>query len=170
MTKARTTGSVRDLSGDSLSSKDKDILIAPWETTRWLVLSSFFFMVPAWYSYINSLTSYSALLICTSLVSANYWKKATYSWRRNMDLCVAKLSFIIFLSNGIYYIRSPQSMIPGYGGLVVLSYCYYMSGKQYVLKNKYWYKYHMAFHVIMAYEQTLIFYCILRHRPKWEKS
>ena len=166
MTKARTTGSVRDLSGDGLSSKNIDIIIAPWETTKWLVLSSFFFMVPAWHYYINSLPSYSALLLCTSLVSANYWKKATYSWRRHMDLCVAKLSFVIFLSNGVYYVRSPQSMIPGYGGLAVLSYCYYMSRKQYTLNDKYWYKYHMAFHAIMAYEQTLILYCMLSHRSK----
>jgi len=140
----------------------KDIIISPWETTRWLVLSSFFFMIPTYYSYINNLTSYSAVILCTSLVSANYWKKATYSWRRNLDLCVAKLSFIVFFSNGVYYIRSPKYLIVGFGGLVISSYCFYMSGKQYMLKNKYWYKYHMTFHAIMAYEQTLILYCILK--------
>jgi hypothetical protein len=135
---------------------DEDIYIAKWEDTRWLVLSSFFFTVPSIYAFIINMYSYSFLLLCTSLISANYWRKATYSWRRDMDLIFAKISFVVFFSNGVYYVNSIGYVITGYSGIIVLLYCYYLSGKLFELKNNNWYKYHIMFHLIMAYEQTII--------------
>jgi hypothetical protein len=73
--------------------------IACWQHTKWLFLSSFFFTIPAIYAYINNLYFHSILLLFTSLISANYWRKATYSWRRNMDLIFAKFSFIVIGGN-----------------------------------------------------------------------
>ena len=54
--------------------------IATWEHSKWLVASSFFFMIPAGYACMNQLYFYCVLLGFTSLISANYWRKATYSW------------------------------------------------------------------------------------------
>jgi len=135
---------------------NKDIYIAQWEDTRWLVLSSFFFTIPSIYAFIINMYSYSFLLLCTSLISANYWRKATYSWRRNMDLIFAKISFVVFFSNGVYYVKSVGYVITGYSGIIVLLYCYYLSGKLLQLKNNNWYKYHLMFHLIMTYEQIII--------------
>ena len=142
---------------------NKDIYIAPYENTRWLVLSSLFFTIPSIYAFINSLYNFSILLLFTSLISINYWRKATYSWRRNMDLIFAKLSFIIFLFNGIFYVRSVIYLITGYTGLIFLLYCYYLSAKLLKLKNNNWYKYHMVFHLIMTYEQIIIIDSILQN-------
>lgn len=47
----------------------------------WLVVSSFFFTVPSIYYY-NQLYSYYILLLFTSIISANFWRKVTYSWRK----------------------------------------------------------------------------------------
>jgi hypothetical protein len=142
---------------------NEDIYIAKWEDTRWLVLSSFFFTVPSIYAFIINMYSYSFLLLCTSLISANYWRKATYSWRRNMDLIFAKISFVIFFSNGVYYVKSVGYVVTGYTGIIILLYCYYLSGKLLQLKNNNWYKYHLMFHLILAYEQTIIIDSIKRH-------
>jgi len=138
--------------------------IACWNHTRWLVLSSFFFIIPATYAYINKMHSYCILLCFTSLISANYWRKATYSWRRNMDLIFAKFSFVVFASNGIWHVRILHHLVPGYIGFVVLLYCYYLSGKLLELKKDDWYKYHFTFHFIMTYEQIIIIDSILRNR------
>ena len=131
-------------------------MIATWDHSKWLVVSSFFFTVPAIYAYMNHLYSYSAVLLCTSLISANYWREATYSWRRTADLIFAKCSFTIFVSNGIIYVRYVPYIVTGYSGLIVLVYCYYLSGKLLEEKNNNWYKYHMLFHFIMMYEQLII--------------
>lgn len=120
-----------------------------------------FFTIPSIYAFINNLYSYSILLLFTSLISANYWRKATYSWRRNMDLVFSKISFVIFFSNGVVYVKSVKYVITGYSGIIILLYCYYLSGKLLQLKNNNWYKYHMIFHLIMTYEQIIILDSIL---------
>ena len=143
---------------------NNDIYIAHWEHTKWLVLSSFFFIIPATYAFINNLYAHFILLLFTSLISANYWRKATYSWRRNMDLIFAKISFFVFLSQGVFYVRTIHYIIPGYTGLLLLLYCYRLSGLLLQLKNDNWYKYHFIFHFIMTYEQMIIIVSILNNR------
>ena len=148
-----------------MSTNIKDeMYIACWQHTKWLFLSSFFFTIPAIYAYINNLYFHSILLLFTSLISANYWRKATYSWRRNMDLIFAKFSFIVFASNGIYYVRTFYYLIPGYAGAIFLLYCYNLSGKLFELKNDDWYKYHFLFHFIMTYEQLIIIDSIVKNQ------
>jgi hypothetical protein len=140
---------------------NNDIYIAHWDQTKWLVLSSFFFTIPGTYALINNLYKHFILLLFTSLISANYWRKATYSWRRNMDLIFAKISFIVYFSNGVYYVRKLYYLLPGYSGILVLIYCYYLSEKLCKLKDNNWYKYHFIFHIILTYEQFIIINSIL---------
>ena len=136
--------------------------IATWERSKWLVASSLFFMIPAGYAYMNHLYFYSVLLGFTSLISANYWRKATYSWRRNLDLVASKVSFVVFVSKGILYVRRPQYLVTGYTVLVLLLYYYYLSGKLFALKNDDWYKYHIAFHFFIMCEQIIVIDSILK--------
>jgi hypothetical protein len=143
---------------------NNEMYIAHWEHTKWLVLSSFFFIIPATYAFINKLYANFILLFFTSFISANYWRKATYSWRRNMDLIFAKISFIVFASNGIFYVRTFYYLIPGYTGLLVLLYCYHSSRKLFELKNNNWYKYHFIFHFIITCEQMIILDSIINTR------
>jgi glucose-6-phosphate-specific signal transduction histidine kinase len=144
--------------------------IAHWEQTKWLVLSSLFFFIPSTYAYINKLYLHSILLFFTSLISANYWRKATYSWRRDMDLIFAKISFTVFVSNGILYVRTMSYVLTGYTGMIVLLYCYYLSCRLFELKKDNWYKYHFAFHFIMTCEQTIIIDSILKMRKLLNKK
>lgn len=136
--------------------------IAELVHTKWLVLSSLVFMIPSTYAYFNKLYFFCVLLFFTSLISANYWRKATYSWRRNMDLVFSKISFVVFASNGILYVRTMHYLISGYTGLILLLYCYYLSGKLLELKKDNWYKYHIAFHFIIMYEQIIVIDSILK--------
>jgi hypothetical protein len=78
-----------------------------------------------------------------------------------MDLVFSKISFVIFFSNGVVYVKSVKYVITGYSGIIILLYCYYLSGKLLQLKNNNWYKYHMIFHLIMTYEQIIILDSIL---------
>jgi hypothetical protein len=137
--------------------------IALWKHSKWLVLSSFFFMIPSIYAFYYQLYYYSILLLFTSIISANYWKKATYSWRRNLDLFFSKISFITFAYNGIIYVRYIPYVITGYPLLIILIYCFYTSGKLSEKKKNNWYIYHFFFHIIMAYEQFIILDSIVKN-------
>ncbi len=130
--------------------------VAPWPQTKWLVLSSGFFLLPAGYAYLQRLNSFSLLLVATSLISANYWRKATYSWRRQMDLLFAKYSFAVFVGNGIVYVRQVEFAVPAYSGLLLILYCYYRSSQKWTLQEESWYRYHFCFHLLMACEQWII--------------
>ena len=133
-----------------------DVYIAKWNDSKWLTLSSFLFAIPSWFAYHNQLYSYSTLLLITSLVSANYWRKATYSWRRNMDLIVARISFCTFAITGALYVRYIPYVIIGYTGFGVLIYSYHVSGTLWKVNNPSWYRYHALFHVLLMFEQLLI--------------
>jgi hypothetical protein len=130
--------------------------IVKYEHSKWLVLSSLFFLIPSIYAYVNNLYYFSILSLFTSLISANYWRNPIHSWRRNMDLVFSKLSFIIYLPNGIIYVSYTPYLITGYFGLVILLYSFYLSGKLYQLQNNNWYKYHMLFHFMVMYEQLIV--------------
>lgn len=132
--------------------KLQDQNLAKWEESRWLVLSSSFLLIPASYGYSKKLYYYSGLLVFTALVSANYWRKATYSWRRTLDLIISKITFGVFTCSGIYYNYIPLNIF-NYPGLI---YCFYLSNKLWEIQNNNWWKYHMAFHVIISYESVMI--------------
>ncbi len=141
-----------------------EIYRAQWSQTKWLVLSSLFFMFPATYAYMNKLYSYWAILVVTSIISANYWRKATYSWRRDLDLAVAKFSFIVFSINAILYVRKIHYVIPLYSGFIVLTYCYHTSGKLSDAKNDNFYKYHFGFHCFLTLGQFIIIQSVFEDR------
>jgi hypothetical protein len=131
-------------------------VIAIWDHSKWLFLSSFLFTAPAIFAYHLELYTYSYLLVLTSLVSANYWRVATYSWRRNMDLVLARISLFTFISNGVIYVRYIPYMIVGYSGMYGMYYSYNLSGKLWDVKDPNWYKYHVLFHIIMTIELFII--------------
>ncbi len=133
-----------------------DIYISYWIHTKWLVLSSSFYMIPAIYALINNLYYYFVLLFFTSFISANYWRKATYSWRRNIDLIYAKFTFLVFALNCIYYNIPRYYVIPLYIGVITFLYLYYLSEKLFKLKQNNWYKYHFMFHFISSCVQLII--------------
>jgi hypothetical protein len=136
-------------------------MISPWEESRWLVLSSCSFLFPSIYAYHNSCYSLCALLVITSAVSANYWRDARFSIRRDIDLVVSKIAFTTFVYNGIIHIECPVYVITGYPLLLILIYCYYLSNCRIHIPSGQWYMYHSAFHYIMMYEQFIILHSIV---------
>jgi len=149
---------------------DTDI-IAPWEQTKWITLSSMFFIIPATYALCNNIYYHSSLLFITSAVSANYWRKAQPSWRRDLDFTVAKISVITGVSTGIIYLRSPFYLTIFATGLAGLSYCYYLSNHLHAIKNPNWWKYHVAFHALLTCEQFLVFHnMIIAGNPGSKRS
>jgi hypothetical protein len=139
----------------------EEIYLAGWEESKWIVMSSFFFTVPSIYAFIQEKYNLSLLLLGTSLVSANYWRKATYSWRRNLDLVFAKVSFTVFVYNGVIHVRTLPLAVSGYTGLCLLCFMYYLSNVLWKLKNGQWVTFHVSFHFLMMCEQLLILYSMM---------
>jgi hypothetical protein len=139
---------------------------ATWEYTRWLVASSFFFMVPSGYAYYNQFYFNSYVLLLTSLISANYWRNATYSWRRTVDLIFAKVSFCIFLVDWIKHVTNYNMMLVGVFCAGCMGASYYLAGRLSKQKNANWYKYHAAFHFSTMISQLIVLNTMLRTKSK----
>ena len=133
------------------------MLLAPWAETRWITLSSCLLLLPSYYAYLRQFYLYSAVVLGTSLVSANYWRHATYSWRRTLDLWVAKGTVTFFTVNGVLIYNIPF-MVAAYGGLIPLIYFYYSSDAEFKANNRQWVLYHFLFHCMLIYETLLIIY------------
>jgi hypothetical protein len=134
-----------------------DILIADWNTSKWLVYSSLFFMIPSVYALALEMYMFSGLLVITSGISINHWRIATFnSTRRKADLYVAKFSFIVFFINGGMYIRYIPYLCLAYTNLALIAYAFHCSNALYAAQSPIWYKYHMLFHLCVACEQLLV--------------
>jgi hypothetical protein len=136
-----------------ISTIDPTRYVAPWNQTRWLVCSSLFFMFPGIYGYQKEQYFLSFISISTSLCSINFWRDATYSYRRSVDCIMAKLTFVIYTISGIFYVTWIPFVITGYSALFALLYCYYMSNKH--CDSELWWKYHMMFHLLVSYTQII---------------
>lgn len=135
--------------------------IAPWSQTRWITASSGLFLFSSSYALKNRLYLDAILLTSTSLISANYWRKATYSWRRTLDLIYAKMITLFYIYRGITYTTNYYMIVTGYSGMIGLGYMYYLSNKRYQEKCPYWYRYHVGFHVLLTMEQFLVINSVL---------
>lgn len=142
---------------------EKDF-IAPWEVTRWLVLSSLLFSLPSFYGYYNGIYALSTLVIFASIVSVNHWRFALQnSWRRHLDLIVAKITcFILFIHN-IIYIRTISHKIFVYVLLIPALYCFYTSNIIYKPNTTQWRNYHFMFHILCICKGFLYMYNIIKY-------
>jgi len=134
---------------------DSDIYLVEWRESRWLVLSSIMSLIPTAYSLFHSLFFLSSVSLISTAVSANYWRKATISSRRDLDLVLQKLIFIIYLSNGLYYIRGYRNII-FVPCSIYLIYNYYYSNLLYNEKKNEWLIYHLRFHMMVLIGQMIV--------------
>ena len=140
-----------------------------------LVLSSTFLLLPCIYTIYNGMHFFTALMVLASAISANYWRRATYGWRRTLDLWFSKILFTIFLSQQFMYIwivpPTPISFTmiiedklifenlryySSIASFVSMVYFYYLSEKSYHNEYDHWRTYHFIFHLFVALEQIII--------------
>jgi hypothetical protein len=134
---------------------ETDVYLVDWRESRWLVLTSIGSLIPTVYSFYYGLYFLSSVSLFTSIISANYWRKATLSSRRDIDLVYAKLSFIIYSYHGLYYVRGYR-LLTFSPGVIFLLYNYYYSNQLYYEKKREWLNYHIWFHMMIIMEQMAV--------------
>lgn len=134
---------------------DTDIYLVDWRESRWLVFTSLCSLLPTIYSFYHSLYFLSTVSFLSSFISANYWRKATLSTRRDLDLVLQKVAFVIYSYHGFYYVRGYRIMIftPG---VIYLIYNYYYSNQLYYEKKREWLSHHICFHIMILMEQFVV--------------
>jgi hypothetical protein len=136
-----------------ISTIDSTRYVAPYRQTRWIVGSSLFFMFPCVYGYKKEQYVLSIISLLTTICSINFWRDATYSWRRSADCIMAKITFLVYMIKGFNCVVWMPFIITGYSALFGIIYCYYMSNKH--GDTELWWKYHMMFHLLIIYNQMI---------------
>jgi hypothetical protein len=131
-------------------------MIAPWQETKWIVLSSCFFLIPSSYAFQNQLYGNASLLLSMSLISVNYWRNARISWRRTTDLIYSKMMTIIFVTKGIYHKHTFPSLMVGFVCATGIVYFYHYSCTFHSEKKECWVQYHVIFHFLMTINMWLV--------------
>ena len=145
--------------------------VSSWNSTKYITGSSFFFTIPALYSYFQyNLIFPPALLFTTTIISANYWRDAIENWRRTLDLYFAKLSFSYFVGCSFYYVPFEYNMLIGVPNLFGIVYCFRKSEEEYKKSNKQWIYYHIGFHSIMTAQLFIILNYMGKNKANYLKN
>ena len=122
-----------------------------------LFFSSLFFLFPATLAVQHKKLYYLAILYTsTTLASLNYWRYPVPGLRRNIDLIVARISFLITLISGIIFIKNTTYLVVGWSFAVCIPFCYYLSHKLSKLRMKQWCITHMMMHAFVAAGMSLV--------------
>ena len=129
--------------------------VAHWDETKYVTMSSFVFLVPSMYSYCNEIYTHAIILFLASIISANFWRDASYSYRRILDRIISKIAFILLFKDALIYVRHVPRVMIVFNIFVAFMSCYYYSNK-YCGKSPVWWKYHVSFHLLATVEQLII--------------
>jgi hypothetical protein len=134
----------------------------PLSETIWLVFSSFFFLVPGTYAFLNAyfykwLFLYGSLSLSTTVCSINHWRRAEDGIRRKMDIVAASIAFIAYVITGFVYLPLYLSFVTV--GTIISSFLVsdYLSRRNY----PYWFFTHMFFHFSVSVTKCFIIYYMI---------
>lgn len=126
------------------------IHVLPLKYSIWLVISSLSFLVPSWLALCRSLYWHCAVYFMTAAASANYWRKAQYGFRRNVDVVVARLSFVFTLVTGIFRVQGLKVLIVGWTLVIAIPIAYKLSLYLEEKRTPLWLIAHFAMHCFIS--------------------
>jgi hypothetical protein len=132
--------------------------IALWKDSKWLVLSSSFLCIPGLYAYCHNLNFISGMIIISSIISANHWRKPLWNcWRRKIDLGVSNIACSVIFVNNVMYVTIYYQCIT-YSLFFMLLYCFYQSHFLYKYNTTIWRNYHFLFHLLCTCNAGIVIY------------
>jgi len=133
----------------------------PFEITKWLCVSSCFFLVPGTYAFYNQLYLYGTVCTYTSILSINHWRNAEDGTRRLVDRISASTCAMTYFVGGCLHCRGIYFYGYGIPILFIITCCFIMSNYLSVRWNPYWIYSHMMFHLTVSLSEILVIYCTL---------
>ena len=122
--------------------------ITDWTYSKYIVGSSLFFQIPAFYAYRHEMYAYSAMSFITSVLSIHHWRYPQRgSWRNKIDVVWARGALVWFFIEGVKY----SSFLTSMSTTMMMGWVFYLATIKYQ-EDPYgnWYLFHMMFHLIAA--------------------
>ena len=130
----------------------------PFEITKWLCLSSCFFLVPGIYAFYNEFYLHGSVCVVTNILSINHWRKAEDGFRRKMDIIAASSGAVIYITSWIVYCENTCFLI-GIPSISLVFVSFFLSHYLSVHWNSDWVYVHALFHFAVSLSKMLVIYC-----------
>jgi hypothetical protein len=125
------------------------------ELHYYIIGSSCLFFLPAIYGFYNELYYYSLFSIMTGMCSIMHWiNPIINSWRRYLDLFMARYVFILYVTTGLIYIKKSEFFILGFIIIFLICFFYYCSCNN--VHKPIWVVYHILFHTCVTFGKFLV--------------
>jgi hypothetical protein len=125
--------------------------------SKFLLYSSFLLGISAFIAYIMNDIYITSYLLILFLSSINYWRKAEYGLRRNIDLTVVSIGALYTLLK-LFLLKSEFHRV----GLLIITLCtmlFFISEHiLFYLDSPKWIIFHMALHIYVSYGAFLIIF------------
>jgi len=125
-----------------------------------LLITTFTFLFPIFYSYFKGNNVLSIATTLALLGSINYWRNPIPGYRRNIDLITSKISLAAYFIYGYINVIGLYPRLIGYVSLGLLAYLYNNSCKKFYLDDKTWEDYHIYFHLLTTISKMYVIYWI----------
>ena len=129
-----------------------------FEITKWLCVSSCFFLIPGVYAFYNEQHFYGNVCVYTLIFSINHWRKAEDGIRRKMDIIVATSAALIYIFSWVVYCEGTCFLI-GIPIITLVFISFLLSNYLSVRWNPHWVYMHMLFHVFCSISEMLVIHC-----------
>jgi hypothetical protein len=132
-----------DILPTTLIELENNYVLSP-ENAIYIWRTSFLFFISSISALYNGYLDFAIVLFCIFLTSINYWRKPTYSWRRNLDIICASTGIIYKMIRAYQAEYSVISYI-----LIIMSICFYYLGVYCDRKKLYLYStyFHCSLHI-----------------------
>lgn len=155
-----TSGNDDKIVDTNVHKVKRNINPVPMWDSLCLIFSSSFFLIPAYYAYLQNIDlAYFCMVvsILTSLVSMNYWRHSTSEgWSLKLDYLFSRGSFLIYLTIGVCYVRNIHLIIIGWIQAFLIIFFYKLSCYLWDKDSPYWVYAHMCFHLVGSLNKALV--------------
>jgi hypothetical protein len=100
----------KDIDNGNINANNANVVVRPefpkpFEETKWVVMSSCLFLIPAVYAFVNKLYLCGVVSLFAGLLSINHWRNAENGFRRAADCYTAYICFLVYGSLAFIYCR-----------------------------------------------------------------
>uniref|UniRef100_A0A6C0CTB5 Uncharacterized protein n=1 Tax=viral metagenome TaxID=1070528 RepID=A0A6C0CTB5_9ZZZZ len=131
---------------------------------QFIMLSTCLFLIPSVYACCMNVYPLSMVSIVTFIASMNYWYDPVPGYRKNIDIIIAWLDFLIYFNSGILYIHELPVHLLAWPNTLLILYLYQRSCKNALKRKNKWIVYHVLFHFAVVLNQCLIIQSIVKLR------
>jgi len=129
------------------------------EHAKLICWSSCLFFLCSLFSFYKEQYLDGFLLLFGFIISINYWRRPTYSWRRTLDLFYQKGLIVFFFISAILFMKNTNQITFLFGSCLFILIFYILASLYFIEKQDRWIYFYICFHIVAFYSILYFIFC-----------